>query len=124
VAIRKVGSQRIYAIGSVNKPGEFPIGRCVNVLRAPSMAGGLRRISEPSCKCQNQHSCDKNSRLHVATLKPIAGSHAPIVTCVEAEALAGLATTDILPARVQDHGPSQTTRRLSCRRRRVDSHVS
>ena len=41
VAIFKVGSQRVYVIGKVNKPGEFPIGRYVDVLQALSMAGGL-----------------------------------------------------------------------------------
>ncbi len=41
VAILKTGSQRIYVIGKVNKPGDFPLGRYVDVLQALSMAGGL-----------------------------------------------------------------------------------
>lgn len=41
VAINKVASQRIYVIGKVNKPGDFPVGRSVDVLQALSMAGGL-----------------------------------------------------------------------------------
>ena len=36
----KVG-QRVYVIGRVNKPGDFPVGRYVDVLQALSMAGGL-----------------------------------------------------------------------------------
>ncbi len=41
VAILKIGSQRIYVVGRVNKAGEFPLGRYVDVLQALSMAGGL-----------------------------------------------------------------------------------
>ncbi len=41
VAVKKVGSQRVYVIGRVNKPGEFPVGRPIDVLQALSMAGGL-----------------------------------------------------------------------------------
>jgi polysaccharide export outer membrane protein len=46
VAILKVGSQRIYVIGKVNKPGEYPIGRYVDVLQALSMAGGLTPFAD------------------------------------------------------------------------------
>jgi polysaccharide biosynthesis/export protein len=46
VAILKVGSQRIYVIGKVNKPGEFPVGRYVDVLQALSMAGGLTPFAD------------------------------------------------------------------------------
>jgi polysaccharide export outer membrane protein len=46
VAILKVGSQRIYVIGRVNKPGEYPIGRYVDVLQALSMAGGLTPFAD------------------------------------------------------------------------------
>ena len=46
VAILKVGSQRIYVIGRVNKPGEFPVGRYVDVLQALSMAGGLTPFAD------------------------------------------------------------------------------
>jgi len=41
VTILKTGSQRIYVLGKVSKPGEFPVGRYVDVLQALSMAGGL-----------------------------------------------------------------------------------
>jgi polysaccharide export outer membrane protein len=46
VAILKVGSQRVYVIGRVNKPGEYPIGRYVDVLQALSMAGGLTPFAD------------------------------------------------------------------------------
>jgi polysaccharide export outer membrane protein len=40
VSLMKVAN-RIYVIGRVNKPGDFPVGRDVDVLQALSMAGGL-----------------------------------------------------------------------------------
>jgi polysaccharide export outer membrane protein len=46
VAILKVGSQRVYVIGKVNKPGEYPLGRYVDVLQALSMAGGLTPFAD------------------------------------------------------------------------------
>ncbi len=46
VAILKVGSQRIYVLGKVAKPGDFPIGRYVDVLQALSMAGGLTQFAD------------------------------------------------------------------------------
>ena len=46
VTIVKIGSQRIYVIGKVNKPGEFPVGRYVDVLQALSMAGGLTPFAD------------------------------------------------------------------------------
>jgi polysaccharide export outer membrane protein len=46
VAILKVGSQRVYVLGKVNKPGEYPIGRYVDVLQALSIAGGLTPFAD------------------------------------------------------------------------------
>ena len=46
VTIIKIGSQRIYVSGKVNKPGEFPVGRYVDVLQALSMAGGLTPFAD------------------------------------------------------------------------------
>lgn len=46
VAIHKVGSQRVYVIGRVTKPGDFPIGRYIDVLQALSMAGGLTPFAD------------------------------------------------------------------------------
>jgi polysaccharide export outer membrane protein len=41
VSVVKVASYRIYVLGRVNKPGDFPVGRSVDVLQALSMAGGM-----------------------------------------------------------------------------------
>lgn len=41
VAVLKINSNEVYVIGKVNKPGEYPTGRYVDVLQALSMAGGL-----------------------------------------------------------------------------------
>ena len=41
VALLKVTGNRIFVIGKVNKPGEYPAGRYVDILQALSMAGGL-----------------------------------------------------------------------------------
>ncbi len=46
VTILKTGSQRVYVIGKVNKPGEFTLGRYVDVLQALSMAGGLTPFAD------------------------------------------------------------------------------
>lgn len=40
VSIRQLAGNRIYVIGQVNRPGEFPILRNVDVMQALSMAGG------------------------------------------------------------------------------------
>jgi polysaccharide biosynthesis/export protein len=41
VSVLKTASYKVYVIGKVNKPGEFTLGRRVDVLQALSMAGGL-----------------------------------------------------------------------------------
>lgn len=41
VGVLKVGANKIYVIGKVNKPGDFVAGRYLDVLQALSMAGGL-----------------------------------------------------------------------------------
>ncbi|MCK7500973.1 MAG: polysaccharide biosynthesis/export family protein [Comamonadaceae bacterium] len=46
VTVLKTGSQRIYVLGKVTKPGEFPVGRNVDVLQALSMAGGLTQFAD------------------------------------------------------------------------------
>ena len=48
VTVLKTGSQRIYVLGKVSKPGEFPVGRYVDVLQALSMAGGLTPFADSS----------------------------------------------------------------------------
>jgi len=46
VTILKIGSQRVYVVGKVNKPGEFLVGRFVDVLQALSMAGGPTQFAD------------------------------------------------------------------------------
>ena len=46
VTVLKTGSQRIYVLGKVTKPGEFPVGRNIDVLQALSMAGGLTQFAD------------------------------------------------------------------------------
>lgn len=41
VSVVRVASYRIYVIGRVNKPGDFALGRAIDVLQALSLAGGL-----------------------------------------------------------------------------------
>ncbi len=40
VAVQDLKGNRIYVIGKVNRPGEFPVTRYVDVVQALSMAGG------------------------------------------------------------------------------------
>ena len=46
VSILKVGSHRVYVIGRVTRPGDFPVGRYIDVLQALSMAGGLTPFAD------------------------------------------------------------------------------
>jgi polysaccharide export outer membrane protein len=41
VSVVRVASYRIYVLGRVNKPGDFMLGRTVDVLQALSLAGGM-----------------------------------------------------------------------------------
>jgi polysaccharide export outer membrane protein len=41
VLVLRVGSNKIYVIGRVNKPGDFAVGRYLDVLQALALAGGL-----------------------------------------------------------------------------------
>lgn len=41
VSVVRVASLRVYVIGRVNRPGEFSVGRPIDVLQALSLAGGL-----------------------------------------------------------------------------------
>lgn len=40
VAVRQIMGNRIFVIGQVNRPGDFPFSRPVDVMQALSMAGG------------------------------------------------------------------------------------
>lgn len=46
VLLLRVVSNKIYVIGRVAKPGDFPAGRYVDVLQALSMAGGLTPFAD------------------------------------------------------------------------------
>lgn len=46
VLVQRVASNKIFVIGRVLKPGEFPAGRYVDVLQALSMAGGLTTFAD------------------------------------------------------------------------------
>lgn len=41
VSVVRVSSYRIYVLGRVNKPGDFQVGRHIDVLQALSIAGGM-----------------------------------------------------------------------------------
>lgn len=41
VAVLKLDGNKVYVIGKVNRPGEFPATRNVDVMQALSMAGGM-----------------------------------------------------------------------------------
>jgi polysaccharide export outer membrane protein len=41
IMVRSIGSMKIYLIGRVNRPGQYPIHSDINVLQALSLSGGL-----------------------------------------------------------------------------------
>ena len=41
VSVVRVASYRVYVIGRVNKPGDFAVGRPIDVLQALTLAGGM-----------------------------------------------------------------------------------
>jgi polysaccharide export outer membrane protein len=45
-SLKQMMGNRIYVIGKVNKPGEFPIIRNVDVMQALSMAGGINPFGQ------------------------------------------------------------------------------
>jgi polysaccharide biosynthesis/export protein len=47
VILLKAQNYKIYVTGKVNKPGEFVVGKPVNVMQAISMAGGLTPFASP-----------------------------------------------------------------------------
>ena len=40
IAVQAIGGNRIYVIGKVNRPGEYPFSRPLDVMQALSLAGG------------------------------------------------------------------------------------
>jgi polysaccharide biosynthesis/export protein len=47
VILLKAQNYRIYVTGKVNKPGDYMVGKPVNVMQAISMAGGLTPFASP-----------------------------------------------------------------------------
>lgn len=48
VALKASGSSRIYVLGKVNRPGEFPFGKPIDVMQAISLAGGMTPYASPN----------------------------------------------------------------------------
>lgn len=48
VSVKKVAGYKVFVIGKVNKPGEYVIGRYVDVLQALTLAGGLTPFADES----------------------------------------------------------------------------
>jgi polysaccharide export outer membrane protein len=46
VAVRQIGGNRIYVLGKVNRPGEFPFSQPLDVMQALSLAGGTTPFAE------------------------------------------------------------------------------
>ena len=46
VSVNQVNSIRVYLIGKVLRPGEYKIGRAINVMQALSLAGGLAPFAD------------------------------------------------------------------------------
>jgi len=46
VLVMRVASNKVYVIGRVNKPGDFAVGRYVDVLQALALAGGLTPFAD------------------------------------------------------------------------------
>jgi polysaccharide export outer membrane protein len=48
VALKASGGDRIYVLGKVLRPGEFPFGKPVDVMQAISLAGGMTPYASPN----------------------------------------------------------------------------
>ena len=46
VSVKKISGYKIFVIGRVNKPGDYVVGRYIDVLQALSLAGGLTPFAE------------------------------------------------------------------------------
>lgn len=46
VSVKKIAGYKIFVIGRVNKPGDYIVGRYVDVLQALTLAGGLTPFAE------------------------------------------------------------------------------
>jgi polysaccharide export outer membrane protein len=45
VAVHTIGGNRIYVLGKVNRPGEYPFNRQLDVMQALSLAGGTAQFA-------------------------------------------------------------------------------
>lgn len=45
LAVKQIGSNFVYVIGKVNKPGQFPFNKALDVMQALSLAGGMTPYS-------------------------------------------------------------------------------
>jgi polysaccharide biosynthesis/export protein len=45
VALKQIAGHKIYVLGKVNRPGEFPISRPTDVMQALALAGGLNAFA-------------------------------------------------------------------------------
>lgn len=45
VAVQAIGGNRIYVLGKVNRPGEYPLSRPLDVMQALSLAGGTAQFA-------------------------------------------------------------------------------
>lgn len=45
VAVKLIGGNRIYVLGKVNRPGEFPFSQPIDVMQALSLAGGANSFA-------------------------------------------------------------------------------
>lgn len=45
IVVRQLGGNRIYVVGKVNRPGEFPFSRPLDVMQALSVAGGTNSFA-------------------------------------------------------------------------------
>lgn len=46
IAVKQIGGNRIYVLGKVNRPGEYPFSRPIDVMQALSLAGGATSFAE------------------------------------------------------------------------------
>jgi len=46
ISVKKVAGYKIFIIGKVNKPGEFVVGRYIDVIQALTLAGGLTPFAD------------------------------------------------------------------------------
>lgn len=46
VMVLQVNSLKVYVVGKVAQPGEYKVGKCINIMQALSMAGGLTPFAD------------------------------------------------------------------------------